>query len=326
MYYRGAIAISSPPADDIGPAVALAGALVDACAQAVRAPRRTLEACVVAMLAGGHVMIEDVPGVGKTVLAKSLAHASGCDFARLQCTADLLPSDITGITVWDQQASRFIFRPGPVFANVVLVDEVNRASPRTQSALLECMEEGQVTVDGHTRDLPRPFLVVATQNPVEYEGTFPLPEAQLDRFMVRVAIGYPSAADEVALIADPAGPDRAERVPVVGDEAGVLEARAAVSRVYVAPELAGYIVALAEATRTDRRLVLGASPRGSLALARAAQAQALIDGRTACLPDDIKKLAPMVLTHRLVLTPDARSRGISAEEVVADILSAVPVP
>ncbi len=326
MYYRGAIAISSPPADDIGPAVAMAGALVDACAQAVRAPRHTLEACVVAMLAGGHVMIEDVPGVGKTVLAKSLAHASGCDFARLQCTADLLPSDITGITVWDQQASRFIFRPGPVFANVVLVDEVNRASPRTQSALLECMEEGQVTVDGHTRRLPQPFLVVATQNPVEYEGTFPLPEAQLDRFMVRVAIGYPAAADEVSLIRDTGGADRAERVPVVGDEAGVLEARAAVGRVHVAPELAGYIVALAEATRTDRRLVLGASPRGSLALARAAQAHALIHGRSTCLPDDIKTLAPMVLTHRLMLTPDARARGIAAEEVVADILARVPVP
>lgn len=322
----GRIGTTSPPADDLTATAELGGALVDACARAVRAPRRTLDACVVALLSGGHVMIEDVPGVGKTVLAKSLARAAGCDFARLQCTADLLPSDVTGITVWDQSAGRFVFRPGPVFANVVLVDEVNRASPRTQSALLECMEEGQVTVDGDTRGLPRPFFVVATQNPVEYEGTFPLPEAQLDRFAVRVAVGYPPAHEEAALLLDGADDDPVSAVPVVGDAAAVVAARAAVGRVHVDPLLAAYVVALAEATRTDPRVRLGVSPRGSLALLRTARALALLDGRPMCLPDDVKALAPAVLTHRIMVTPEARARGVVAEDIVADLLGRVPVP
>lgn len=322
----GRIRTTSPPAPDLTAAADLAGALVDACGRAVRAPIGTLQACVVAFLSGGHVMIEDVPGVGKTVLAKSLARAAGCDFARLQCTADLLPSDVTGITVWDQAAGSFMFRPGPVFANVVLVDEVNRASPRTQSALLECMEEGQVTVDGDTRPLPRPFLVVATQNPVEYEGTFPLPEAQLDRFAVRVHIGYPPAAEEAGLLLGGTGDDPAASVPVVADEARILAARAAVAGVHIEPVLADYVVALAEATRADPRVRLGVSPRGSLALARAARALAVLDGRSHCLPDDVKALAPAVLTHRILVTAEARSRGIDAAEIVAEALSRVPVP
>ena len=222
-YPRGvSSSVATPPLEpgELSPATALAGALVDACAGAVRAPRASIESCVIALLSGGHVMIEDVPGVGKTVLGKSLARAAGCVFSRLQCTADLLPADVTGVTVWDQNAAAFLFRPGPVFANVILVDEINRASPKTQSALLECMEEGQVTVNGETRVLPQPFMIIATQNPVEYEGTFPLPEAQLDRFAVRVAIGYPAPEDEAGMLLDLAGHDALEGVAAVTDEAG----------------------------------------------------------------------------------------------------------
>jgi MoxR-like ATPase len=320
--------VATPPlrADELGPASALASALADACAAAVRAPRAAIDTCVVALLSGGHVMIEDVPGVGKTVLAKSLAKAAGCGYSRLQCTADLLPSDVTGVTVWDQNAAEFLFRPGPVFANVVLVDEVNRASPKTQSALLECMEEGQVTVDGETRALPRPFLIVATQNPVEYEGTFPLPEAQLDRFLARIAIGYPPPAEEAAMLLDLSASDALERVPVVTDEAGVLSARAVVERVHADPALARYVVALVAATRGDGRAQLGASPRAGLALVRAAKARAVMGGRGFALPEDVRALASAVIAHRLILTPDARARGATPEEVVADALDAVPVP
>ena len=252
--------------DEIEPAAALAGALVNACAAAVRAPRATLEACVVALLSGGHVSIEDVPGVGKTVPAKSLARAAGCGCARLRCTADLLPADVTGVTVWARNASTFRFRPDPVFANLVLVDEINRASPKTQSAPLECMEEGQVTVDGHTRPPPRPFKVIATQNPVEHEGMFPLPEAQIDRFALRVAIGYPPRADEAAMLLDLAAADPVALVPEVASEDAVLAARAVVERVHAEPALAEYAVALAGVTRRDARLTLGASPRAALAL------------------------------------------------------------
>jgi MoxR-like ATPase len=272
------------------------------------------------------VMIEDVPGVGKTVLAKSLARAAGCDYSRLQCTADLLPADVTGVTVWDQNAGAFLFRPGPVFANVVLVDEVNRASPKTQSALLECMEEGQVTVDGETRRLPAPFMVIATQNPVEYEGTFPLPEAQLDRFAVRIAIGYPAPGDEAAMLLDLASRDPLDQVVPVADERGILAARAVIERVHADPALAQYVVALTTATRADARVQLGASPRAGLALLRAAKARAVIEGRAYALPEDVRGLARSVLCHRLILSPDARARGTSAEEVVADALDAVPVP
>jgi MoxR-like ATPase len=320
--------LATPPlrADELDPPAALGGALVDACACAVRAPRASIEACVIALLSGGHVMIEDVPGVGKTVLAKSLARAAGCDFSRLQCTADLLPSDVTGITVWDQNAARFVFRPGPVFANLILVDEINRASPKTQSALLECMEEGQVTVDGQTRLLPRPFMIIATQNPVEYEGTFPLPEAQLDRFAVRAVIGYPPAADEAQMIMEVAVRDPLEGVSAVTDEAGVVAARAVVERVHADPALARYVVGLVTATRRDPRVQLGGSPRAGLALLRAAKARAVLERRGHALPEDVRALATAVLSHRLILAPDARARGASAVEVVSDALDAVPVP
>ena len=331
MYYPATIATSplaSPPLrdDELAQASALAGALVDACARAVRAPRTSLQACVIALLSGGHVMIEDVPGVGKTVLAKSLARAAGCGYSRVQCTADLLPADVTGVSVWDQHAAAFVFRAGPVFANLVLVDEINRASPKTQSALLECMEEGQVTVDGETRPLPRPFMIIATQNPVEYEGTFPLPEAQLDRFAVRVRIGYPPARDEAAMILDLAAQDPVELVDRVAGEREILRARAAAERVHADPALAEYVVAVSAATRADPRVQLGASPRAGLALLRAAKALALLEGRGYVLPEDVKALAGSVLPHRLILTPDARARGSRAEEVVLSALDAVAVP
>ena len=328
-YPRGtssSVTTSPLRADELEPAAALAAALADACARAVRAPRATIETCVIAMLSGGHVMIEDVPGVGKTVLAKSLARAAGCHYSRLQCTADLLPADVTGVTVWDQNAGAFVFRAGPVFANVILVDEINRASPKTQSALLECMEEGQVTVDGETRVLPRPFMIIATQNPVEYEGTFPLPEAQLDRFAARVAIGYPAAGDEAAMLLDLAARDPLDLVDPVSDEAGIVAARAIVDRVHADPALAEYVVALTTATRRDPRVALGASPRAGLALLRASKARAVIDGRAYATPDDVRALGRNVLAHRLILTPDARARGAAVEEVVADALDSVPVP
>jgi MoxR-like ATPase len=320
--------VATPPLEpaELSTVTELAGALTDACAGAVRAPRASIENCVIALLSGGHVMIEDVPGVGKTVLGKSLARAAGCEFSRLQCTADLLPADVTGVTVWDQNAAAFVFRPGPVFANVILVDEINRASPKTQSALLECMEEGQVTVDGETRILPQPFMIIATQNPVEYEGTFPLPEAQLDRFAVRVAIGYPAPEDEASMLLDLAGRDALDGVRAVTDEAGIMAGRLAVERVHADPSLAQYVVGLVGATRRDPRAELGASPRAGLALLRAAKARAVVDGRAYVLPEDVRGLAHAALVHRLILTPDARARGVQAAEVVADALATVPVP
>ena len=321
------LTLARQPAEDaLERAADLAAALVDELRKAVRAPLAALESAVVCLLSGGHLMIEDVPGVGKTVLAKSLARAAGCRFARLQCTADLLPADVTGVSVWDQAERTFTFRPGPVFTNMLLVDEVNRASPKTQSALLESMEEGQVTVDGETRRLPRPFMVIATQNPVEYEGTFPLPEAQLDRFALRLSLGYPEARDEAAMLLDLAAADPLAAVHPVTGEDGLREAIEAVQDVHLDPAIAAYVVAISGVTRADPRLVLGASPRAGLTLVRAARARALVEGRDFVLPEDVKALAPMVLGHRLVPGPEARGRGVSATDVVADALARVPVP
>jgi MoxR-like ATPase len=318
--------LTAPPDEQIDAAAVTATALVDAIAQAVRTPRATIEACVACMAAAGHLMIEDVPGVGKTVLAKSLAKAAGFDYARVQCTADLLPADVTGVTVWHQGQSEFRFHPGPVFANLLLVDEINRSSPKTQSALLECMEEGQVTVDGETRPLPAPFMVIATQNPIEYEGTFPLPEAQLDRFTLRVSLGYPQAADEASMMIALSAHDPLDDVPSVTDEAGVRALIAATSRIHVDPALADYVVNLIRATRNDPRVDLGASPRAGLALVRASRAMALLRGRRYVLPDDVKALGEIVLGHRVILSPDARMRGVAAAEVITDALAATPVP
>lgn len=279
-----------------------------------------------ALLAGGHVLLDDVPGVAKTLLVRTFAASLGLSFARLQCTADLLPADVTGSTVFDQQHGTFEFRPGPLFANVVLADEINRATPRTQSAFLEAMEERGVTVDGTTHALPQPFIVLATQNPIELKGTFPLPEAQLDRFLLRLRMGYPSAAEETQMLERFRAGDPLADVQAVA-VADVLPAvRAAVRDVHVADDVAGYVVALARATRETPLLRLGASPRASLALLHAAQAWAALDGRDYVTPDDIQALIAPVLAHRLLLSRDAVIERRDPDEVLREIAAAVPVP
>ncbi len=279
-----------------------------------------------ALLAGGHVLIDDVPGVAKTLLVRAFAAALGLSFARLQCTADLLPADVTGSLVFDQRAGDFAFRPGPVFANVVLADEVNRATPRTQSAFLEAMEERGVTVDGRTHPLPDPFLVLATQNPVELKGTFPLPEAQLDRFLLRLRMGYPSREEETAMLARFRAADPLADVRAAGAANGISAARAAVREVHVADDVTGYVVALARATRETPLLRLGASPRASLALLHAAQAWAALDGRDFVTPDDVQRLAVPVLAHRLILSRDAAVERRDPDDVLAGLTTGVPVP
>jgi MoxR-like ATPase len=292
---------------------------------AVSGEQGTVERAVVALLAEGHVLVEDVPGVGKTTLARALARSLDCSFARVQLTPDVLPSDVTGVSVFDQRTGEFGFRPGPVFANVVLADELNRASPRTQSALLECMQERQVTVDGVARPLAAPFFVIATQNPIEQDGTFPLPEAQLDRFALRLALGYPQPVAEAQMLADqtaPAGSPLETLVPVA-DAGEIVAAVHACRTVHVAPSLHEYVVALCGATREDARLALGASPRAGVALVRLARAHALIRGRDHVLPDDIKELAPDALSHRLL---PAAGAPTDVASVVDDVLARVPVP
>jgi MoxR-like ATPase len=305
------------------PKVAELGArLRENIARAVKAPDRVLRDVLVALMAEGHVLIEDYPGVGKTALARALASSIDAEYARVQCTADLLPADVVGTNVYNQRENRFEFRPGPVFANVVLVDEVNRASPKTQSGLLECMQERHVTVDKHTHELARPFLVVATQNPVEYEGTYPLPEAQLDRFMVRVSLGYPSADQESEMLLDHAERDRVLDLTPVTEVAEVLAAQDAAAAVHGSEALRRYVVAILEATRADPRVDLGASPRAGLMLFRAAKAMAALDGRDHALPDDVQALADSVLAHRLLLGPG--SGGEERAGVVRDALERVP--
>ena len=305
------------------PQVAELGArLRDNIARAVKAPDDVLRDVLVALFAEGHVLIEDYPGVGKTALARALARSVDAEYARIQCTADLLPADVVGTNVYNQRENRFEFRPGPVFANVVLVDEVNRASPKTQSGLLECMQERHVTVDRHTHELARPFIVVATQNPVEYEGTYPLPEAQLDRFMVRVSLGYPSADQESQMLMDHAEHDRVLDLETVAEVAGVLAAQEAAGAVHGSEALRRYVVSILDATRADQRVDLGASPRAGLMLFRAAKALAALDGRDHALPDDVQKMAGAVLTHRLLLAPGTGSDERAA--VVRDALERVP--
>ena len=312
-------------APNVGLATQAAKRLVGEIGSVLAGSPEVLRASVACLLARGHLMIEDVPGVGKTVLARALAAAAGVGYSRVQCTADLLPSDVTGISIYHEPSAEFRFQPGPVFANLVLVDEINRASPRTQSALLEAMEESQVTVDGITRPLPRPFMVVATQNPVEYEGTFPLPEAQLDRFMMRLHLGYPGADDEARLLLGQSGAEHLSRVEPVSDESGLRMAMEAVDDVHVDPSIADYVVQIAAATRADERLMLGVSPRGSLMVLRAAKAWALLADRDYVLPDDIQDLTPVVLAHRLVLEPSARTSG-DATDILAQLLDRTPVP
>ena len=287
---------------------------------------REVQRLLVALLCRGHVLIEDVPGVGKTVLAKATARSLGCDFRRVQCTPDMLPSDITGVSIFNQKTSEFEFRPGPIVAQVVLADEVNRATPKTQAALLEAMEERQITVDGRTLQLPRPFLVLATQNPIEYEGTFPLPEAQLDRFIVRMRLGYPSPEDEMRILDSQRSGHPLDAIEQVANAEDILAAQQAVQEVYIDDLIKRYIVDIVGATRHQNDVYLGASPRGSLGLYRTSQAMAAVKGRDYVLPDDVKEMASDVLAHRIIVNPSARIRGVEAESIIEDILGSLPVP
>ncbi len=308
-------------AAEIAAARALAQGLKAAVGSAVEVREDLLDDLLVCIVAEGHILIEDLPGVGKTTLARALARAVGLEFSRIQCTADLLPADVVGTNIYNRREERFEFRPGPIFANVALVDEINRASPKTQSGLLECMQERRVTVDVHTHELARPFVVLATQNPVEFEGTYPLPEAQVDRFMARVSMGYPTSRGEVEMLRNHESGDRTEDVEAVGGPADLLAAQDAARRVHTSDALRTYVVALLRATREDRRSELGASPRSGLMLLRAAKARALLLGRDHALPDDVQALAELVLSHRVVAAPEALEATGAA--IVRDALSAV---
>ena len=288
--------------------------------------RGTVELSVITLLCQGHLLIEDVPGVGKTMLARSVALSIGCSFSRIQFTPDMLPSDVTGVSIYNQGNREFEFRPGPIMAQIVLTDEINRATPKTQAALLEAMEEHQVTVDGITHFLPKPFMVMATQNPIEYEGTFPLPEAQLDRFLLRVKLGYPDSMDEIKVLERQQFQHPIETLEKVITEAEVLQAQNEIKKIHVAPEVKAYMVELTRRTRDFPDVYLGASPRGSLTLFRTSQSRAAIFGRDFVLPDDVKALAESALCHRVILGPAARLRDMDAAEVIGEILNSVPVP
>ena len=301
-------------------------ALIDNLARVLHAPDETLQLCVLCLVSEGHLILEDFPGVGKTMLAKALARSLDVSFSRMQFTPDLLPSDVTGVNVFNQRSNEFEFRPGPVFANLLLVDEINRASPKTQAALLECMQEQQVTIDGVTYGLERPFMVMATQNPIEYEGTYPLPEAQLDRFTMRIAIGYPPLSEEAKMLTEQTADPPLDGLEPVAAGADAIALADEAKEIFVEESLNRYVVALLRATRGDSRLYLGASPRAGIALLRVAKARALAAGRGFLEPDDVKAVAVPVLAHRLILAPEARSSGLTGERIVQETLEKTPVP
>ena len=302
------------------------GSIVDNLGRVVHAPEETLRLCVLCLVGEGHLILEDFPGVGKTMLAKALARSLDVSFSRMQFTPDLLPSDVTGVNVFNQRSNEFEFRPGPVFANLLLVDEINRASPKTQAALLECMQEQQVTTDGVTNQLARPFMVMATQNPIEYEGTYPLPEAQLDRFTMRIAIGYPPLSEEAKMLTEQTADPPLDALEPVANAADAIALADEAKAIFVEESLNRYVVTLLRATRGDSRLYLGASPRAGIAILRVAKARALADGRSFLEPDDIKAVAVAVLGHRLILAPEARSTGLTGEQIVRETLDKTPVP
>jgi MoxR-like ATPase len=301
-------------------------ALIDNLARVIHAPEETLRLCVLCLISEGHLILEDFPGVGKTMLAKALARSLDVSFSRMQFTPDLLPSDVTGVNVFDQRSNEFEFKPGPVFANLLLVDEINRASPKTQAALLECMQEQQVTIDGVSYELARPFMVMATQNPIEYEGTYPLPEAQLDRFTMRISIGYPPLSQEAQMLTEQTADPPLETLEPVAGAADAIALADEAKGIYVEESLNRYVVALLRTTRGDSRLYLGASPRAGIALLRVAKARALAAARTFLEPDDVKAVAVAVLAHRLILAPEARSSGLTGEQIVQETLEKTPVP
>jgi MoxR-like ATPase len=300
--------------------------VIDNLEKVIIGKRASVEMIMIGLLCQGHLLIEDVPGVGKTMLARSLAKSLGCSFSRIQFTPDMLPSDVTGVSIFNQENRKFEYRPGPIMSQIVLSDEINRATPKTQSALLEAMEERQVTVDGVTHRLPEPFMVLATQNPIEYEGTFPLPEAQLDRFLLRVRLGYPSLPDEILIMQQQRTRHPILDLEPVLQQEELRQIQEAIKDVYLAPAVERYIVDLTRMTREHADIYLGASPRGSLGLYRAGQAKAAMDGRSYVLPDDIKALAVPVLGHRMVVSPSARLRNLSSDKIVQEILNSLPVP
>jgi MoxR-like ATPase len=300
--------------------------IIDNVQKVIVGKKDVIELMLVALLCEGHVLLEDVPGVGKTTLAKATARSLGCSFQRIQFTPDLLPSDVTGLYYFDQKRGDFVFRPGPVMAQVILADEINRATPRTQSALLEAMQERQVTIEGVTKSLPRPFLVLATQNPIELEGTFPLPEAQVDRFLLKLKIGYPGEADENDILVRFERKDPLATLQAVTTPETLIELQRAVRQIRVEDSVREYVVRVARATREHPAVSLGVSPRGTMALYQSAQALAAIRGREYVIPDDVKELAPVVLTHRIIINPQTRLRGRTPQEVVMDVVDQVPVP